>query len=47
MLFWNKTYAKEDYEYQGVLPEELMRRAPGLTRREADHIRKMGLNPEE
>lgn len=29
------------------LPEELMRRVPGLTRREAEHIISFGLTPDE
>ena len=28
-------------------PEEIMRRVPGITRKEAEHITTLGLNPDE
>jgi len=28
-------------------PEEIMRRVPGITRKEADYITKLGLTPQE
>jgi len=36
-----------DYTPQSTDVEELMRRAPGLTRKEALRIQRLGLNPEE
>jgi len=28
-------------------PDEIMRRVPGITRKEAEHIIKLGLSPQE
>lgn len=45
-VFFNSTIGI-DYHPCQVLPDELMRRVPGLTRKEAEHIVKLGLNPDE
>lgn len=36
-----------DLHYCSQLPEELMRRVPGLTRQDAEYITRLGLNPDE
>lgn len=36
-----------DYHYCYTDPEEIMRRVPGITRREAERITQMGLDPDE
>ena len=44
--FFNSSIGR-DFHYCYTEPEEIMRRVPGITRREAEHIIKLGLNPDE
>eukprot|EP01017_Pseudomicrothorax_dubius_P028069 TRINITY_DN3310_c0_g1_i2.p1 TRINITY_DN3310_c0_g1~~TRINITY_DN3310_c0_g1_i2.p1 ORF type:complete len:320 (+),score=89.75 TRINITY_DN3310_c0_g1_i2:149-1108(+) len=43
---WQSSVGR-DFCYVTVDVEEIMRRVPGITRREAEHITKLGLNPDE
>mmetsp|Transcript_33962 Transcript_33962/g.30715 ORF Transcript_33962/g.30715 Transcript_33962/m.30715 type:complete len:184 (+) Transcript_33962:41-592(+) len=45
-VMWN-TSVGWDFCYIQQDVEEIMRRVPGITRREAEHITKLGLNPDE
>lgn len=39
------TSVGRDFCYCQMDPEEIMRRVPGITRKEAEFITKLGLNP--
>lgn len=41
------TSCGRDFHYQYTDPEEIMRRVPGITRKEAEHIITLGLDPDE
>lgn len=43
---WNSSVGR-DFHPCTVDPEEIMRRVPGITRREAEHITRLGLDPDE
>jgi len=45
-VMWN-TSVGFDYCYVAADIDEIMRRVPGITRKEAEHITKLGLTPEE
>ena len=45
-IFFNSTIGR-DFNYCSTDPEEIMRRVPGITRKEAEHITKLGLTPDE
>jgi hypothetical protein len=45
-VMWNTSVGR-DFCYCYHEPDEIMRRVPGLTRKEAEHIIKLGLNPDE
>jgi hypothetical protein len=45
-IFFN-SHVGQDYHYTYTDPEEIMRRVPGITRREAERITKLGLDPDE
>jgi len=44
---YDKTCVGRDIHPCSHLPEEIMRRVPGLTRKEAEHITRLGLTPDE
>lgn len=44
---YDKTCVGRDFHPCSHLPEEIMRRVPGLTRKEAEHITRLGLTPDE
>jgi hypothetical protein len=44
---WYNTSIGRDYCYCQMDPEEIMRRVPGITRKEAEPSVKLGLTPEE
>ena len=44
---WFNTNIGRDSNYCYTEPDEIMRRVPGITRKEAEHITKIGLNPAE
>jgi len=44
---YDKTHISRDYHTCSHLPEEIMRRVPGITRKEAEHITRLGLTPDE
>lgn len=47
-LISNKSFGiGYDKNYCHTHPEEIMRRVPGVTRREAEHIIQLGLDPDE
>ena len=45
-IFYNSSIGR-DYNYCSHDPEEIMRRVPGITREEAEHITQLGLTPDE
>jgi hypothetical protein len=45
-IYYNSTVGKE-FNYCSSDPEEIMRRVPGITRMEAEHITRLGLTPDE
>lgn len=45
-VMWNASVGK-DFCYCAVDIDEIMRRVPGITRKEAEHITKLGLTPDE
>lgn len=45
-IYFN-TSIPNDFNYCSTHPEEIMRRVPGITRKEAEHITKLGLTPDE
>ena len=45
-IFWNSSVGR-DFNYCSTDPEEIMRRVPGITRKEAVHITRLGLTPDE
>ena len=45
-VMWNTSIGR-DLCYCATDVEEIMRRVPGITRKEAEHITKLGLTPEE
>jgi hypothetical protein len=45
-VYFNTSVGK-DFNYCSNDPEEIMRRVPGITRAEAEHITRLGLTPEE
>lgn len=45
-IHWNTTIGR-DFNYCSTDPEEIMRRVPGITRKEAEHITRLGLSPDE
>eukprot|EP00339_Tiarina_fusa_P020727 CAMPEP_0117013578 /NCGR_PEP_ID=MMETSP0472-20121206/11177_1 /TAXON_ID=693140 ORGANISM="Tiarina fusus, Strain LIS" /NCGR_SAMPLE_ID=MMETSP0472 /ASSEMBLY_ACC=CAM_ASM_000603 /LENGTH=51 /DNA_ID=CAMNT_0004716925 /DNA_START=289 /DNA_END=444 /DNA_ORIENTATION=- len=45
-VMWN-TSVGNDFCYCAADVDEIMRRVPGITRKEADHITKLGLTPDE
>ena len=45
-VYFNSHVGK-DFNYCSTDPEEIMRRVPGITRAEAEHITRLGLTPEE
>lgn len=45
-IFYNTTIGR-DLCYCQMDPEEIMRRVPGITRKEAEFITKLGLSPQE
>lgn len=45
-VMWNSSVGF-DFCYIAQDVEEIMRRVPGITRREAEHITRLGLNPDE
>jgi len=44
---WYNCSVGRDFCYAQMDPEEIMRRVPGITRKEAEHIIKLGLTPNE
>jgi hypothetical protein len=42
---WFNTSCGRDFNYCQMDPEEIMRRVPGITRKEAEFITKLGLTP--
>lgn len=44
---WHNTSIGRDICYCQHEPEEIMRRVPGITRKEAEWITKLGLTPDE
>jgi len=45
-VMWNTSVGR-DYCYCHHEVEEIMRRVPGITRREVEHIIRLGLTPDE
>lgn len=45
-VMWNTSIGR-DFCYVQAEAEEIMRRVPGITRKEAEHIQKLGLTPDE
>jgi hypothetical protein len=45
-VYYNSSVGK-DFNYCSTHPEEIMRRVPGITRAEAEHITRLGLTPQE
>jgi len=45
-VMWNTTVGN-DFCYCAADVDEIMRRVPGITRKEAEHITKLGLTPDE
>lgn len=45
-VMWTSSVGR-DFCYCQMDTEEIMRRVPGITRKEAEHITKLGLNPAE
>jgi len=44
---YQNTHVGRDFCYCQMEPDEIMRRVPGITRRECEHIVKLGLTPQE
>ena len=45
-IYFNSSVGR-DFNYCSHEPEEIMRRVPGITRAEAEHITRLGLTPDE